>query len=151
MIHPEVHTVRCTSPVPKKVKNLTFSPTLTFTILIEDSPIQRRGDWPQESVQKFDCKMPRYNIFCIDTEPSHLSQTFCCINSQSELFSSYNTIQTFEILKCFHIILRNISKSLASNIFQVCNATQLNVLHKEFENFLKKKVFFELTQNKQNF
>ena len=95
----------------------------------------REGETGRKKVCKSLIVRCQDTIFYIDTEPSHLSQTFCCINSQSELFSSYNTIQTFEILKCIHIILRNISESLASKTFEVCNATQLNVMQKEFENF----------------
>ena len=107
LIQHAVPAVRCTSPGLKKSKksNIFANPDLyNFDWRFSNTEMgrERRGDWPQESVQKFDCKMPRYNILYIDTEPSHLSQTFCCINSQSELFIQYKLWKLKYIqIKCF--------------------------------------------------
>ena len=49
------------------------------------------------------------------------------------------------------LLCRNISDSLASKVFEVCNATQFKIRNREFENYFEKKVSFKLTQNKQNF
>lgn len=148
LIKPAVPAVRCTSPGRKKIKKIQHFhqpwPLQFWLKILQFRNGERRGDWPQESVQKFDCKMPRYNILYIDTEPSHLSQTFCCINSQSELFIQYNFLK-IEIYSNQMLLLfsnRNISESLASKTFEVFNATQFKIRRTENLRIVLRKSFF---------
>ena len=152
LIRHAVPAARCTSPGLKNQKNPTFLPTLTFTILIEDSPIQKWGEREGETGRKKVCKSLivrcQDTIFYILTLSPVIYLKLFAVSIHS-LNSSYNTnFENWNIFKSNASPFqkqKHIRKSGFKDIWSFqCNTIQ-NTVDGKFENCFEKKVSFKLT------